>query len=35
VPDTNGHDWLVTSVDATLANARLWEMLEDPKTYGQ
>jgi hypothetical protein len=32
--DTNAHGWLVTSVDATLANARLWDLLQDPKTYG-
>jgi hypothetical protein len=35
VPDTNGHIWLVTGVDGAPATARLWQMLQDPKTFGQ
>jgi hypothetical protein len=34
VPDAKGHVWLVTSVDGALASARLWQMLQDPKTFG-
>jgi hypothetical protein len=32
-PDTNGNDWVVTQVDASLAGSRLWQMLMDPKTF--
>jgi hypothetical protein len=35
VPATNGHVWLVSSIDSALANARLSEMLQDPTTFGQ
>ena len=35
VPDEKGHVLLVTSVDGTLAGARLWQMLQDPKTFGK
>jgi hypothetical protein len=34
VPDGNGHVWLVTGVDGALATTRLWQMLQDPKTFG-
>ncbi len=34
VPDANGHVWLVTGVDGALATARLWQMLQDPHTFG-
>jgi hypothetical protein len=35
VPHPDGSNWLVTSIDSASANARLWEMLQDPKTFGQ
>ena len=35
VPDANGQLSLVTSSDGTLAAAHLWQMLQDPKTFGQ
>ena len=35
VTDANGPLWLVTSIDSALATTRLWQMLQDPKTYGQ
>lgn len=35
VPSTShGQTWLVTGVDPSVASARLQQMLEDPKTYG-
>lgn len=34
IPDAKGHVWLVTSVDGVLASTRLWQMLQDPKTFG-
>ena len=35
VPDAKGHVWLVTGIDGALATARLWQMLQDPKTFGE
>jgi len=35
VPNANGPVFLVTEIDATVAGARLRQMLEDPKTFGQ
>lgn len=32
-PADGGHVWLVTRVDSSLATARLWQMLQDPKTF--
>ena len=34
VPDVNGPLLLVTSSDGTVATERLWQMLQDPKTFG-
>lgn len=34
-PDENGQIWLVPRIDSALANAHLWQMLQDPKTFGQ
>jgi hypothetical protein len=35
VPAADGNAWVVTSINARLAPARLWQMLLDPKTFGQ
>jgi hypothetical protein len=35
VPAPDGNDWLVTSINPRLAQARLWQMLLDPRTFGQ
>jgi hypothetical protein len=35
VPDAKGPVQLVTGVDGALASARLWQMLQDPKTFGR
>ena len=35
LPDANGRIWLVTSSDAALAAARLWQLLLDAKTFGK
>jgi hypothetical protein len=34
-PDANGRGWLVTSSNGAVAAQRLWELLEDPITFGQ
>jgi len=34
VPDASGRLTLVTGSDSALATARLWQMLQDPKTFG-
>ncbi|MBN2576542.1 MAG: hypothetical protein JXP73_18405 [Deltaproteobacteria bacterium] len=33
VPSENGNAWLVTQIDASVARARMWEMLRNPKTF--
>lgn len=33
-PAVSGPSWLVTQIDAPVAAARLWQMLEDPHTFG-
>jgi hypothetical protein len=33
-PAVSGPSWLVTEIDAPVAAARLWQMLEDPHTFG-
>jgi hypothetical protein len=33
-PDERGHVWLVTESDGAAATARLWELLQDPATFG-
>jgi len=35
VPDAKGRVLLVTGVDGSLAGPRLWQMLQDPKTFGR
>ncbi len=35
VPTPNARGWLVTGINAEVARVRLWEMLNDPKTFGQ
>jgi len=35
VPDKNGNLSLVTSSDSAVATVRLWQMLQNPKTFGQ
>ena len=34
VPDPRGGAWLVTQSDGTFATTRLWELLLDPRTFG-
>ena len=35
VSTAKGNIWLVTTVDGAQATARLWQMLEDPKTFAK
>lgn len=35
VPTANGQGWLVTGINAEGARMRLWELLNDPKTFGK
>lgn len=35
VPSPNANGWLVTAIDGAAAGARLWQMLQDPRTSGK
>ena len=35
VPAASGNSWLVKAVDGAAASARLWQMLQDPETFGK
>jgi hypothetical protein len=34
VPDPGGHAWVVTQIAPSVARARLWALLADPRTFG-